>query len=376
MTYLDFASSTPPRSEVLDRFAELNRESFANPSSTHALGREAERKLEQERKTLLDLFGVGASHRAVFLSSATEGNNLALKGVALQYSNRGKKILVSSTEHPSVIEPLDYLANTYGFEVIRIPVDSLGRVLPETLQGLMDKDVILVSVMGVNNETGAVNDLAALSKIVHAYPKAFFHSDLTQAIGKTDVPYKDLDLFTFSAHKIHGLKGVGALVLRSSIRLVPSFHGGGQEYGFRSSTVSLPLAGSLVKAVALSLKEQKKSIAHVSALRDVLLEGLQEKGMVLNSYPEGCPFVVNFSLPLHKASVIVEGLSQRGIYVSSLSACSSKTDQVSYVLLAMGKSKEEAGNSIRVSLDGSTSLEEVESFLNNLSALLLEVRPR
>lgn len=376
MIYFDSAASTLPRKEVLDCFASSATELFGNPSSNHEFGRAGERALTEGRKKLLEAFHLGKTHQALFCSGATEANNLALLGVALQYRNRGKKILVSAVEHPSVLEPASFLEKEFGFEVVRLPVDEWGRVLPKTLEEAMDDKVILVSVMGVNNEVGCINDLKALASIAHRYPKCYFHSDLTQAIGKVDVPYDCLDLFSYSGHKIHGIKGSGALVYKNSLRFVPLLHGGGQEFGFRSGTVSLPLCLSLVKATELSLKEEKQNREKARILFDALVAGLDASFIRLNSSSEGSPYVCDFSLTKHKASVIVEALSSAGIYVSSASACSSKTDKTPKVLLAMGKSMDDAGNAIRVSFDESNTLTEVETFLDTLNRLFLEVHAR
>lgn len=378
MIYFDSAASTCPKKEVLDVFLSASQDEYANPSSTHAYGRSGGRLLESARKQTLDLFGVSATHQAIFLSGATEANNLALKGIAFNYQNRGKKILVSAVEHPSVLEPARYLAKAFGFEVVELPVDSYGRVSPETLQAHMDKDVILVSIMGVNNETGTINDLKALSQITHRYPKCFFHSDLTQAIGKVEIDFSCLDLFSFSGHKIHGLKGVGALIYKKNIRFVPVLHGGGQEFGYRSSTVALPLALSLSKALELSLASAKNNLAHVKSLRETLLQGLENEEIRVNSPLDeaGSPYVLSLSLLRHKASVIMEGLSEEGIYVSTSSACSASLEKPSYVLLSMGLDEDSAKNAIRVSFSEGNTLDEVRLFLASFHRLLKEIHAR
>ena len=376
MIYFDSAASTSPSQDVLDLFVKSNVNQFANPAAAHALGRDAGRELEECRKAVLSAFHVDKTHSLAFLSGATEANNLAIKGVAFSYQNRGKKLLFSASEHPSVTEPMRYLASAFGFEAIELPVDALGRVEPDTLRAYMDKNVILVSIMGVNNETGAINDLKALAKIIHEYPKAYFHSDLTQAVGKIEVPYSDIDLFSFSAHKLHGLKESGALVYKSSIRFVPLAHGGGQERGFRSGTVSLALNQCLCLAVQNSLRNPKADEAKVRPLFDALYEGLQNEPVTINSYREGSPYVLNFSLNVHRASVIMEALSQKGIYVSTTSACSTRSDHPSSTLLAMGKDMETSSNSIRVSFSTDNTLEEVHRFLEVLHQLLKEVHPR
>lgn len=376
MIYLDSAASTLPRNEVLLRFEEMARRYYANPSSNHGLGREADRVLSQCRKELLDTFSLAKTHQILFTSGATESNNLALIGLALQYRNRGNRVLVSAVEHPSVLEPVAYLEKEFGFEVIRLPVDEWGRVAPKTLEEALNDKTILVSIMGVNNETGAINDLKALADLVHRYPKCQFHSDLTQAIGKVAVPYSCLDAFSFSGHKIHGIKGSGALVYKSSLRFVPVLHGGGQEFGFRSGTVSLPLCASLAEATTLARKEEKEGIAHAKTLFDALIQGISPEYVRWNSSSEGSPYVANFSLIKHKASVIVEALSEAGIFVSSASACSSRNDKTSKVLLAMNKSEEDASNAIRVSFSRENTLEEILTFVQTLNRFFLEVHAR
>ena len=376
MIYFDAAATTRPSARVLERFAKVSSSCIGNPSSAHALGREAARLVEEARKEMLSSFGLNKTHQAIFLSGASEANNLALKGIAFQYQNRGRKILVSSVEHPSVLEPAKQLAERFGFELVLLSTDEYGRVLPSTLEEAIDDKTILVSIMGVNNETGAINDLKALASIVHRFPKCYFHSDLTQAIGKVDVPFADLDLFSFSGHKIHGIKGSGALVYKSSIRFIPLIDGGGQENGYRSGTVSPALCASLSLAVADALSSKKENEAHASLLWKRLYEGLSSENYILHSNEEGSPFVLNFSLRYHKASVIVEALSREEIYVSTASACSSKKEPFSEVLVAMGKSKDEASNAIRISIDEENTVEEVDTFLAALKKNLEEIHKR
>ncbi len=376
MIYFDAAATTKPSAPVLERFEQVSLSCLGNPSSAHALGRQAARVVEDARKNMLARFGLSKTHQAIFLSSASEANNLALKGIAFQYKNRGHKILVSDVEHPSVLAPAKQLADLFGFELVRLKVDTWGRVLPETLEEAIDDKTILVSVMAVNNETGAINDLKALAAIAHRHPKCYFHSDLTQALGKVDIPFSDLDLFSFSGHKIHGVKGSGALVYKSSIRFLPLIDGGGQEGGYRSGTVSPALCDSLALAVTLSLDKQKENQAKASLLWHRLYEGLQGDRFILNSSPDGSPFVLNFSLRYHKASVVVEALSEDGIYVSTASACSSKKEPFSEVLVATGKTMDEASNAIRVSFDEDNTVEEVDAFLTALNKHLEEIRKR
>lgn len=377
MIYLDYASTCPPSEAVIQEFARVSQASFGNASSKHVVGREASRVLESARASVLDSLRVKLTHRCLFLSGATEANNLAIKGVALAYQNRGKRIITTQVEHPSVLNAFRQLGDKFGFEVVFLPVQENGSVDPAALQKEMSKDVILVSIMAVNNETGAINDLDALSAIVHSFPKAFFHSDVTQGIGKIKIPYEKLDLISFSGHKIAALKGTGCLVMKKTIEPLPFSSGGDQEYGIRSGTVDVGGAHSLAFALKQVTANQAENSKKTSLLRDYLWEKLSEFDEIsFNSVKNGSPYVVNFSLRRHKASVIVEGLSERGICVSSISACSSKGEPISYVLEAMGKSHDDAANSIRVSPAPWTSKEEIDALIDALRVLFKEVRPR
>lgn len=370
MIYFDNAATTSPLKEVLDLYLQATRDYPGNSSSTHALGRKSLKALDQARMDILNTFGLSSSHSLIFNSGATEGNNLAIKGIVRLYSNRGKKIITSSVEHPSVTNVFKELEKE-GFEVVYLPVTSEGKVDPSSLEEAMDNNTILVSIMGVNNEMGAVNDISKLADIVHKYPKAFFHSDMTQAIGKVKMPYSKVDLFTYSSHKIGGLRGDGALIYLKKIRFAPINDGGGQEGGFRSGTVDVPTALSQALAIKEAKKRMQNKLEKVTQINENLRKSLMELEEVsLNSPLDATPFVLNFSLKHKKASVVLEALSQREIYVSSVSACSSKGEPISNVLLAMGKSEGDARNSLRLSFNEDSSIEEAEEFMNNFKEVI------
>ncbi len=370
MIYFDNAATTRPSLAVLECFEKENEQCFANPSSRHAYGREAYRKLENARLSILKSLSLSNDYRVLFTSGASESNNLAIKGIAKEYLRRGKRIITTQVEHPSVLEAFRSLEKE-GFEVIYLPTKEDGTVDPETLKENMNKETILVSIMATNNETGSNNDILALSKIVHTFPKAFFHVDVTQAIGKRDLPYSSIDLFSFSGHKIHGLKGTGALVLKKNITLLRQIDGGDQEYFFRAGTDNLPGDETLAVALEEATKNLQDNIAHAKEISSFLREGLEKNDEILMNSPlEGSPFILNFSLKRKKASVVTEALSHEGIYVSSVSACNSKGEPISYVLEAMGFSKERAMNSIRLSFSRENTLEEAKTFLNTLQNIL------
>lgn len=370
MIYFDNAATTRPSLAVLECFEKENEQCFANPSSRHAYGREAYRKLENARLSILKSLSLSNDYRVLFTSGASESNNLAIKGIAKEYLRRGKRIITTQVEHPSVLETFRSLEKE-GFEVIYLPTKEDGTVDPETLKVNMNKETILVSIMATNNETGSNNDILALSKIVHSFPKAFFHVDVTQAIGKRDLPYSSIDLFSFSGHKIHGLKGTGALILKKNITLLRQIDGGDQEYFFRAGTDNLPGDETLAVALEEATKNLKDNIAHAKEISFFLREGLEKNDEILMNSPlDGSQFILNFSLKRKKASVVTEALSHEGIYVSSVSACNSKGEPISYVLEAMGFSKERAMNSIRLSFSRENTLEEAKTFLNTLQNIL------
>jgi cysteine desulfurase len=372
MIYFDNAATMPPLKETIESFLKAN-ECFANPSSSHAYGREAAAMLEKARQRMLEDLHLEASHRLLFTSGATESNNLALKGIALHYRSRGKKIITSSVEHPSVSSPLEEL-RSLGFEIVTLPVTKEGKVDPETLGKALDGNTILVSIMAVNNEVGAINDIATLSSLVHRYPKCFFHIDATQALGKVDLPYGVADLVSFSGHKFGAFKGCGGLFYKKNIVFTPINAGGEQEYSFRSGTVNMPAFVSMATAFHLAESQLQDNAAKVGKINAFLRDALLKTGEVtLNSPQDATPYVLNFSFKRKKASVVLEALSEKGIYVSSVSACSSKGEPVSNVLLAMGKSKEDAANSMRLSFSHDSTMEEASQFMGVLQGILQEV---
>ena len=369
--YLDNAATTKASDEVVALFVNCEKENFANPNSIHALGVKNARYVQIAKENILKSFKLN-KHKVILTSSATEANNLAIKGYCLKFQNRGKHIITTNIEHPSVLECFYQLRDNFGFEVTILEVDSTGVMSPEQVLKAMRNDTILVSVMAINNEIGSVNPIKEIAQVVHNYPKANLHVDTTQVIGKLDLDYSSIDMFVVSSHKINGLKGSGALIYKSTLQFLPLLSGGGQEDGFRSSTISVSNARTLELAVKLSLTKDNK---HIFVLRDHLVEGLNKiDGIELNSTKECSPFIVNFSLTKKKASVVVEDLSNKGIYVSSVSACNSKKEPFSYVVKALGKSDNLAHNTIRVSFGYENTIEEVDIFLTELKNTLEAIR--
>lgn len=371
LIYLDNAATTKVNDEVVALFVDSEKDNFANPNSIHALGVLNAKKVQNAKESILKSFKL-KNHKVIFTSSATEANNLAIKGYCLNYQSRGKHIITTNIEHPSVLECFKQLKEKFGFEVTVLEVNSNGVVFPNQVLEAMRKDTILVSIMAINNEIGSINQIKEIADVVHKFPKANLHVDTTQAIGKINLDYSSIDMFVVSSHKIHGLKGSGALIYKSSLSFLPLLSGGGQEDGYRSSTISVSNAVTIAKAIELALKEDRKCVYE---LRDRLINGLKDiNGVELNSSSECSPYIVNFSLKEKKASVVVEDLSNKGIYVSSVSACNSKKEPFSYVVKALGKDDKLAHNTIRVSFSKDSTLEEVDTFLKEFKQTLESIR--
>ena len=373
LIYLDNAATTKVNPEVLESYNKTKNLYFGNPGSIHIPGQEASRLLEKAREQILNTLGV-KDHELVFTSGATEANNLAIKGYVLKHQNRGKHLITTVIEHPAVLEAFKQLEQYFGFEVTYLPVNKNGAVEIEELQKAIRKDTILVSVMAVNNEVGSINPLHEIANLLKSYPLIAFHSDVTQGIGKIDLPYNELDMFSFSGHKIHGLNSSGALVKRKKIELLPLLSGGGQENNLRSGTNDVALAVSLAKAIRLENSKIRENYAKISEIAAFLKEYiLSRKDLYeLNSFDN--PYIINFSTLTKKASVVVEALSSRGCMVSSVSACHAKEEPISYVVKALGKSDALAHNTVRVSLSSENTLDEIKDFILVLEDIIKELK--
>lgn len=376
MIYFDSAATTCPFNDVLLEYNKVSKESFANPSSIHNLGFQANRIYQKSKERILKLTKLDKDFDLVFTAGASEANNLVLKGLSAAYKNRGKTILVSSIEHPSVSVTANELVDA-GFIVKYIPVDINGRIIISELEKLLSNDVILVSIIAVNNETGVKQDFVAISKLIRKYPKIIFHSDITQALGKENFDYSLFDCCSFSGHKFHGLKGCGGLFYKKKLMFKSLVNGGNQQSNVRAGTLDIASIAAMAKALELSYEKLNKNYQYIRDLQVYLMEKLSKiEEIELNSNEFCSPYIVNFSFKEHKSSVLVEGLSEKEIYVSSISACSSKKENVSSVLLAMGKGNDLAANSMRVSFSAENTKEEIDVFIDELNRLLAEVRRR
>ncbi|OLO40234.1 cysteine desulfurase NifS [Alkalihalophilus pseudofirmus] len=366
MVYLDNSATTKPYKEVLETYLTVSEQYFGNPSSLHALGLGAEKVLTRSREVVAKLLGVQAKE-IIFTSGGTEGNNLAIKGIALEHSKRGKHIITSVVEHASTYETFSNLESN-GFEVTYLPVNNNGSVSIQDLQQALRQDTILVSIIHVNNETGALQPVEEIGQLLKDYRKTFFHVDHVQGITKVplDLKKSNIDLCTISGHKFHGVKGTGALYVRAGIQLSPMLHGGIQEARLRAGTENVPGIAALTKALRMASDKALEGKQRLKQLQKNAIAGLIEiEGVVLNS-DEGqgyAPHIINFSILGAKPEVVIQALSHRGVYVSTKSACSSKLSAPSRILLEMGLGNERAGSAIRISFSYETTEKDIETFL-------------
>lgn len=365
MVYFDHAATTPPDEEVIRTVAEVMARHYGNPSSLHRLGEESERLLDKARAVGAKALGV-KPHELVFTGGATESNNLAIKGVAWQFINRGKHLITTRTEHPSVLESMRQL-ESMGWEVTYLSVDSEGQVFPEQVREALRENTVLVSIMHVNNETGTIQPVGDIGRMLKSCSsRVLFHVDGVQGFGKLklSIPESGIDLYSLSGHKLRGPKGVGLLYIREGLKLMPLLAGGGQEGGFRSGTENVPYIVAFAKALRLAAEGQEARSQKYYRLRDLLLHGLAElPQLTVNSPEQGAPHIVNFSYPGMKAEALLHMLEEEGFYVSTRSACSSKRSEPSRILLEMGKSKEVASSGIRISLGDEHEQADIDALL-------------
>lgn len=366
MIYFDNSATTKPYKEALSTYVKVNEQFFGNPSSLHHLGLQAERLLFESRKQMASLLGTEAEN-IIFTSGGTEANNLAIKGTALANMHRGRHIITQQTEHPSVINACRQLEE-HGFRVSYLPVDSHGQVSAEDVAAALTNETILVSIMHVNNETGAIQPIQEIAKLLKNEPQVLFHVDDVQGRGKVPLNLENIDLCTLSAHKFHGLKGNGVLYKKKGVKLSALLSGGNQESGFRSGTENAGGVAAMAKALRLIEEHRREHGERLRAVQQFLrkeLEGRQD--VIIHTPREGCaPHILNFSVERLKGEVLVHALEERGCYLSTTSACSSRQKKTSTVLTAMGVPKEIADSSVRLSLSYENTRQEAEAFIQIL----------
>ena len=369
MIYFDNSSTTSVRPEVARVYAQLIESLYGNADSLHKLGREAGQKLEKARGMIAKSLHV-LPQEILFTSSASESNSLAIIGFVLANKNRGMHVLTSNVEHSSVQHAMDFIEQ-FGFEVERLPINEDGIVTADLVRSHMRKDTILVSLMHVNNEMGAINPIEEIEKVVHAHPTCKFHVDCVQSFSKLPIPFECLDLATISAHKIHGLKGSALLMKKKNVQLMPLIQGGQQEQGLRGGTENAPTHIVLAKTIRMALEEQEESYRHVSMLNQYLRKELKKiPGCHIHTPDSGLPYILNLSFDQITSQVLLNALDQRGICVSAKSTCSSHSSNASGVLLAMHKSEKDATHAIRLSFSYENTMDEAKIFISTMKEIL------
>lgn len=381
--YLDNAATTRPAPNVIETVVQCLENIYGNPSSVHRLGVEAEKVVARAREAVARILKADPKE-IIFTSGGSESNNLAIKGSAYSLANRGKHIITTSIEHASVYSVCQDLEED-GFTVTYLPVNEQGIVKVEELEKALREDTILVTIMHVNNETGAVQPLEEIAKIIKKArgdkKLPVWHVDAVQTLGKLPLNPKKLGInfVSLSAHKAHGPKGTGALYIADGTTVRPQISGGGQERGIRSGTENVPAIAGFGAAVS-NIKDIKQDSRHMAALRELLVEGILENipGTRLNGPPPGsqhaAPHIANISFAGVRGEVLLHYLEGEGIYVSTGSACSSRKASEHRVLRSMGLKEEEMEGAIRFSFSTQNTEEEVKTVIKKLKESVKELR--
>lgn len=376
--YFDNSATTRCYDSVKDIVVKAMTEDFGNPSAMHLKGVEAEKYIKSSAESLARLLKV-QEKEILFTSGGTESDNLALIGATFANKRSGNHIITTSVEHPAVSQPALFLQEQ-GFEVTYLPVDSRGVVKMDALKAVLREDTILVSVMYVNNEVGAVMPVEESAALVHEKsPKALFHVDAIQAFGKYRIYPKKMgiDLLSVSGHKIHGPKGVGFLYINEKAKIQPQILGGGQQGGMRSGTDNVPGIAGLGTAAVEIYKNLEENVENMYRLKEYIAQGLEKIGDIrINGMDlrEGAPQILSISVMGVRSEVLLHSLEERGIYVSAGSACSSHKRKPSATLAAMGMSKDQIESTVRLSFCEENTIEEADYFLQVMGELVPMLR--
>jgi len=375
--YLDHSATTPLDPEVLDSMLPYLRDNFGNASSVYGLGQAARRAVDQARDEVAAYFGVQA-REVVFTSGGTEGDNFAWRGIAVRNADRGRHLITSTVEHDAVLRSAEALA-AEGFEVTRLPVDRHGLVDPDDLRRALRPDTTLVSIMHANNEIGTIEPIEELVAVTRAHSSAYFHTDAVQSTGKipTDFGALGVDLLAMSAHKLHGPKGTGCLLIRSGVRIQPQILGGGHERNRRAGTENVAGIVGLAKALAIARRDFDRNTAHLRHLRDRLISGVLDRipGSRLTGHPtHRLPHHASFLFDRVEGESLLLQLDMQGVAASSGSACTSGSVEPSHVILALGYPRERAAGSLRLSVGKENRDDDVETVLAHLPGMVARLR--
>ncbi len=372
--YLDNAATTKPCGEAVSAAVDAMTENYGNPSSLHRAGLDAQLAVDKARKAIAASIGADSSE-IYFTSGATESNNLALRGISAAYGRKRRKIVISSVEHASVDETASALEKN-GFEIVRISPRDDGRFYADDFISACDENTCLVSMMLVNNETGYIMPVReTFMAVKRSFPEVITHCDCVQGYMKLPIKAASLgaDLISLSAHKIHGVKGVGAIYIKKGVRVIPIVTGGKQEKGIRSGTESVPLIAAFGAAVDKFRPTIAERYERVSQLKSHLLGKMGGiENVAVNSPSDGSPYVINISAVGKRSEIMLHFLESKGIYVSSGSACSK--GQQSGVLGEFGISGKRADGAVRISITAQTTEEELDEFAEALAEGMTKIR--
>lgn len=362
MIYLDYSATTPVNEEVLNSYIETTKKMIGNPNSLHKLGVEAKNLIDAATRQIANILKV-KPNEIIYTSGASEANNTAIKGICLKYQNRGKHIITTPLEHSSIIEPLNYLKKE-GFEVEYVNLDENGIIDLKDLERKIRNDTILVTIASVNSEIGIIQPIKEIAQIVKKYPKAYFHTDITQSLGKERIDLTNVDLASFSAQKFYGMKGIGGLIKKENVEIEPLIHGGKSTTKNRSGTPATALIVSTAKALRLAYENIEQKEEHVKEFNNYLREELTKNKIIINSPRTAIPNILNISIEKIKPETILHALEKKEIYISTKTACS--TNNLSDAVYAVTKDEEKASHSLRISISYLTTKQEIEIFIKEL----------
>ncbi len=364
--YLDYAANTPVDTDVLKVFNETTLKYFANPNSTHELGKKAKEKIENATQNILKMFqnnaNLNQNSEIIYTSGSSESNNLAIKGVANSYKENGKHIITTFLEHSSVSSPLTYLKEQ-GYEIDILNINNDGKIDIEHLKSLIRKDTILVSIGYVDSEVGIVQPINEIANIIKQYENCFLHVDCTQAIGKINLNLENVDLISFSPHKFYGLNGFGALIKRKDIVLEPLINGGASTTIYRSGTPVLGQICSMETALEITFKNFEQRKEYVKKLNEKIRNYMKKYSDIkINTISNENPYILNISVMGVKAVDFKKKLEEYGVCISIKSACT-VTITPSRIVMAMTHDRKRALSAWRISLSHLTTEEEIDEFL-------------
>ena len=360
MIYFDNSATTFVDDRVLDTFNKVCKDYPGNSNSLHSLGIKSKELENYATDRISKLLKVKPSE-IIYTSGASESNNTVFKGVASKYRNRGNHIITSYLEHSSIIETCKYLEKK-GFVIDYVKVKSDGMIDMDDLKRLINDNTILVSIAMVDSELGIKQNIKEIRKIINNYPKCYFHVDATQALGKIEIDFNDMDFMSMSAHKIFGMKGIGLLIKKENIVIDNLIHGGKSTTVYRSGTPALPLICSLMKALELIIPNINSNYNHVKELNDKLVSVLKKYSDVhINSTENSIPYIINFSITNIKPETFIHAMEEENIFISTKSACS--TSELSSSVYSLYQDDAIASHSIRISLSYKNTMDEIDTFI-------------